>query len=102
MPSAEEPFGRVAIEAMACGAAVLATDRGGPTEYIENGKNGILLPPRNVPAWAEALRGILSDGTRLDRIVSGGRETSLNRFGPRSDETSMLGVYRAVLGVLGS
>jgi glycosyltransferase involved in cell wall biosynthesis len=46
MPSWNEPFGRVAIEAMATGIPVIAVNVGGPKEIVEEGISGYLVPPR--------------------------------------------------------
>src|SRR5207248_3224481 len=51
LPSWEEPFGRVVVEAMAAGTPVVATAVGGPTEIIEEGINGLLVPPREPELW---------------------------------------------------
>ncbi|SFG22413.1 Glycosyltransferase involved in cell wall bisynthesis [Desulfotomaculum arcticum] len=47
MPSLEEPFGRVIIEAMAVGLPVIASNSGGPREIIKNGITGFLVSPGN-------------------------------------------------------
>ena len=46
VPSWEEPFGIVILEAMAAGVNVIATAAGGPPEILENGKSGLLVSPR--------------------------------------------------------
>ncbi len=56
-----EPFGRVILEAMALGKAVVATAAGGPAEVIEHGKDGILVPPGNANAMARAVLNLMSD-----------------------------------------
>lgn len=56
MPSPAETFGRVLIEAMASGTAVVATSGGGVADIIENEINGLLVPPKDPPAMAQALR----------------------------------------------
>lgn len=56
-----EGFGRVAVEAMALGVPVVASNIGGLKEIIENNVSGILVPPCNPAAIAEAVTSILSD-----------------------------------------
>ena len=56
VPSWEEPFGRVVVEAMALGIPVLATSVGGPAEIIRNDLDGLLLAPRTPAQWAQAIR----------------------------------------------
>lgn len=50
-----EPFGRVSIEAQACGVPVLASRVGGIPETLLEGETGWLFPPGDVAAWREAL-----------------------------------------------
>ncbi|MGB9735985.1 MAG: glycosyltransferase [bacterium] len=54
-PSVEEGFGIAIIEAMAAGLPVIATNVGGIPEIITNGVNGILVPPENPQALADAI-----------------------------------------------
>jgi glycosyltransferase involved in cell wall biosynthesis len=61
LPSWEEPFGRVVIEAMAMEVAVVATNVGGPAEVITSGEDGLLLPPREPGRWAEAIVALLDE-----------------------------------------
>jgi glycosyltransferase involved in cell wall biosynthesis len=58
LPSHSEGCPNVVIEALACGRAVVASDVGGIPELV-NSRNGILIPPRNAPALAEALNRAL-------------------------------------------
>ncbi|QRN96389.1 glycosyltransferase family 4 protein [Archangium violaceum] len=50
-----EPFGRVSIEAQACGVPVLGSRMGGIPETLREGETGWLLPPGDVAAWRDAL-----------------------------------------------
>jgi glycosyltransferase involved in cell wall biosynthesis len=55
VPSIEE-FGIAAVEAQAAGRPVIAADRGGATETVLDGETGVLVPPDDVDAFAEAMR----------------------------------------------
>ena len=55
LPSAQEPFGQVLVEGMACGLPAIAVDAGGPSTIVEHGCTGWLVPPGDEAALAAAL-----------------------------------------------
>jgi glycosyltransferase involved in cell wall biosynthesis len=62
LPSTKpEPFGRVTVEAMMQGRAVIATNHGGTCELIQDGVTGMLVPPSDPNALAEAIKLLLAD-----------------------------------------
>ncbi|MFT4163873.1 MAG: D-inositol-3-phosphate glycosyltransferase [Microlunatus sp.] len=61
VPSHNESFGLVALEAQACGRPVVATDVGGLRHAVEDGATGLLVPGHDPAEWAEALGAILDD-----------------------------------------
>ncbi|MCG2659551.1 MAG: glycosyltransferase, partial [Kiritimatiellae bacterium] len=61
LPSHGEPFGRVIIEAWACGLPVVATNEGGPAEIIDDKVNGMLVRTGNAGQMADAIEMILRD-----------------------------------------
>ena len=73
LPSLNEPFGRVVIEAMAMGKPVVATAGGGPAEIIEDGVSGILVPPKSPVEMARAVMSLVDDKERMRRIGINGR-----------------------------
>jgi len=68
VPSRAEGFGLVAVEAMACGAAVLASDVAGLREATRGAAG--LLPPDDVPLWAAAIRTLLDDDARRAALAA--------------------------------
>jgi D-inositol-3-phosphate glycosyltransferase len=64
VPSHHESFGMAALEAMACGATVVASRVGGLATTIQDGVTGVLVPPRDDVALAAAIGALLADGTR--------------------------------------
>lgn len=74
-----EPFGYANIEAMLAGVPVVATGHGGPLEYIEHGKSGLLVPPGDPAAIAAGLDVLLTDPALHARIARAGR-VSAERF----------------------
>jgi D-inositol-3-phosphate glycosyltransferase len=69
LPSYSETFGLVLIEAMAMKKPVVATSAGGVPEIVENGLDGILVPPRDERAIARAIALLLKD-SRLRTSLS--------------------------------
>jgi glycosyltransferase involved in cell wall biosynthesis len=61
VPSRSEGFGMTALEAMAAGAAVVATRAGGLPELVRDGVEGRLVPPRDAAALAQAMVAVGGD-----------------------------------------
>ena len=66
-----EPFGLVPVEAMACGAPVIAVREGGFAETVVDGVTGHLLP-RTLGRWAEATQALLDDPARGAQLGAAG------------------------------
>jgi len=97
LPSIAEPFGRVVIEAMSSGAAVVATKAGGVPEIIDHGINGLLVPPDDYAGFLAACDSLVLDaGLRRD-LAQHGLETAKERFSPRFMGEQVLRVYRELL-----
>lgn len=73
VPSAKEAFGMAALEAMADGLPVVATRVGGLPEVVEHGKTGIVVPPNDQKAMAEALLRLLRNPDEAERLGEAGR-----------------------------
>ncbi|HEY4927776.1 MAG TPA: glycosyltransferase family 4 protein [Acidimicrobiales bacterium] len=95
MPSRLEPFGIVVLEGWRAGTAVVATDRGGPPEFVHNGEDALLVDPFDTAAVAEVLGRILSDDDLRRRIAAAGRARVEAFAWPRIAEE-----YRAVYGAV--
>ncbi len=72
MPSRLEPFGIVILEAWRAGAPVVATNRGGPPEFVRDGNDGVLVDPFDTTAFAGVLESLLLDPDRRRRIADAG------------------------------
>ena len=68
-----ESFGIVLVEAMAAGVPVVASDIPGYRGVVTDGGNGLLVPPEDPVALAEALRRLLQDPELASRLREGGR-----------------------------
>jgi len=73
LPSEQESFGLAALEAMACGVPVIATNVGGLPELVTEGEAGHLFPVGDVAAMGEKAAEILADGEQHARLKSGAR-----------------------------
>lgn len=73
VPSLIEPFGLVALEALACGVPVIASAVGGLKEIVLEGECGLLVAPGNVDALSGALREVIGNKRLRDRLAAGAR-----------------------------
>lgn len=83
LPSDEEGFGMVVIEAMACGVPVVATRCGGPDGIISHGKDGFLVPLDDPEALAARLKCLLEDPARNAAMGTAARATVDQRYDAR-------------------
>jgi starch synthase len=109
-PSIYEPLGIVNLEAMACGAAVVATATGGIPEVVVEGETGWLVPieqvsdgsgtpldeAKFVADWSQTLVAALESG-RLEEFGANGRLRAVDKFSWDSIATRTLEVYKKAL-----
>jgi glycosyltransferase involved in cell wall biosynthesis len=94
-----EPFGQVIVEGMAAGLAVVATDAGGPSEIITPGLNGLLYPPGDVHALAEALAELRRSPEKRTALGNAARLKS-REFHPDRVAEQVMAVYRVLAGAI--
>lgn len=73
VPSIYEPFGMVALEGMAAGTPVIASDTGGLREIVVDGVTGVRFTPGNVSGLANAVSGVLTDEVLSRRLARAAR-----------------------------
>ncbi len=76
-----EAFGTVQVEAMACGKAVICTELGTGTSYVNiDGETGLVVPARDPDALTEAINRLLSDEARRVEMGEKGRKRAMQEF----------------------
>jgi glycosyltransferase involved in cell wall biosynthesis len=75
-----EPFGIVPLEVMACGKPLVGTAVGGLLDSVEQGRTGLLVPPRSVKKAAAAVRTLLEDAHLRDEMGNRARARVLEHF----------------------
>ncbi|MCM2322544.1 MAG: glycosyltransferase family 4 protein [Oligoflexia bacterium] len=88
-----EPFGRVAIEAMACGVPLVASAAGGILEIVDDERTGLLFPPGDVEALTRAVARLLQDAGLRARFREAGRAEFLSRFTSSRYVDGLVAVY---------
>jgi D-inositol-3-phosphate glycosyltransferase len=96
MPSHYESFGMVALEAMAMGTPVIASEVGGLAHVVEDGCNGYLVPRRDPTALASRILLLLNDRFRRQHLSSYAREWA-KRFDWSNIVDEMLRVYAGLV-----
>jgi len=95
IPSLYESLGFPAVEAMACGTAVVASDGGGLPDTV--GDDGLLVPATDVGAWRESLTKVVNDESLQLRLAEAGRQRAALRDWSKAARR-YTDVYRDVAG----
>lgn len=97
MSSANEAFGRVTIEYMLAGLAVIATDGGANCEILDDGKNGLIYPAGDINALADSMQSLIDDRKLLSRIAKNGFEKAIENFSSEANSNNIFKLYQSVL-----
>jgi glycosyltransferase involved in cell wall biosynthesis len=97
MSSVMEGLGTSLLDAMACGKPVVATTAGGMPEVVADGETGILVPPRDDRAMADAIIRLLKDASLRERMGAAGMSLANSRFSAERMVAETLEVYADVV-----
>lgn len=97
LPSEEEPFGRVVIEAMAARKPVVATAVGGIPEIVVDGVTGFLVPPRSPADLASSITRILGDPQLAEAMGQAGRRRVEQHFTAERYVDNIEAIYQELL-----
>jgi glycosyltransferase involved in cell wall biosynthesis len=94
LPSENETFGQVFIEAMSCGLPVIGTKTGGIPEIISDSYNGYLIPPNDSSLLAQMLEKLLNDRSIRDKFIKSGIKTVKAKFTSESQLTLFISALK--------
>lgn len=97
-PARKEGMGVAVLEAMAFELAVVASAAGGIVDVVEDGKTGLLVPPGDEKALAQAINTLLSSPGLAQEMGERGRQKIIERFSPEAMVEGYLALYREILG----
>jgi len=97
MPSFEEPFGLVFLEAMAMKKPVIALDNGGTPEVVEHGRSGLLSAPEDIDALASNILLLLRDPDARAAMGQYGRSRVLDHFNAARLARDAAAAYRVIV-----
>ena len=89
----DEPFGFVAIESLALGTPVISFRRGALPEIVEDGVSGLLIPPRDDRALAEAIISIFESPELRRRLGENARRKVEQQFDINKNIKQYLGLF---------
>jgi glycosyltransferase involved in cell wall biosynthesis len=98
MSSVTEGLGSALLDAMAAARPIVATTAGGIPEVVADGKTGVLVPPRDSGALANAILALLRDPGRRARLAEAGRARVKQQFSDERMVDATLAVYERLAG----
>jgi len=97
LPSLSEGMSNVLLEAMACGLPVVATNVGGNSDLIQDGHNGLLIPPRDSISLTKALLELIENEELAQRLGKQARVTVEEHYAMNHIVDSYRELYRQLV-----
>lgn len=94
----DEPFGISQVEAMASGLIVVSSGTGGAAEIVEDEVSGLIAPPREPAAFAQAFASLPQDTVRWQRLAREGQKRALALFDIRRSVDQIEATFEQLLG----
>jgi len=92
----KEQFGRVLVEAMACGTPVIGSDSGEIPHVV--GEAGLIFPEKDAPALRDCLKRMIEDPALRQRLIALGRARAEREYSCEAVATTWLRAIRRLLG----
>jgi glycosyltransferase involved in cell wall biosynthesis len=97
VPSLHESYGRVIVEAMAFGRAVVATDTDGARDLIRDGETGLIVPIQDAAALADKIGYLLSNPQVAHRMGEAAREFVMRTQNPQALRRAQVDMWLAIV-----
>ena len=97
MASTHEAFGRVTIEYMMAGLAVVASDGGANTEIIDDPHTGLIYPSGDSSALADRLEMLISDSDMRIKVAHDGQNHAMAGFSSKANSDAIFSLYKEIL-----
>lgn len=98
LPTLEEGFAYVILEAMASGCAIITTTEAGADDVITAGENGLLVPPYNSKALRDALRSLYDNPEIRERLGDAAFRTAKHEYNWETYAKRLSALYQFILG----
>lgn len=96
LPSLQEAFPMVVLEAMACGVPVVATDVGDVSQLLGAGEFGTVVTPGSLESLREALRALLNDAPRRAHLAAAGRQRVVANYSGERMARTYASIYESI------
>ena len=100
MPSRHEPLGNVVLEAWKLGLPVVSTRSEGPSWFMRDGENGLLVDIDDVEAMAQAFRRLQNEKGLSQQIIKGGTNSIDNEFSKKVITDQYINLFSGKTGLL--
>lgn len=96
--SSHEAFGRVTVEYMMAGLAVIASDGGASTEILEDENTGLIYESGNVGQLADRMQRLIENPERREQLAQEGHRHAMKKFQSKTNSEAIYSLYCELLG----